>query len=237
MSPVSKGQKAKFRQTFVFAFGIFFYINGELHPPLLQVGSWGVSTIGEVSQQLDFDTRTLRSDFDTTLFGLTVIPIVGWFKLLPTFGGVWRAGGRTGGLLGRRQTHCASGGMVGWFAVQSAPHPHQAFLRRGQKQCHPQRGILLNRTARVDAVNYCCVWIFSVCFGVLFFCLFLLFIFSICFFTHFGVLVWCLSPPPRILSGTCRRRLCFHTLQQTNRSPGGGGCFPSPPTTPPQAAW
>ena len=27
------------------------------------------------------------STFDTTIFGLTVIPIVGWFKLLPTFGG------------------------------------------------------------------------------------------------------------------------------------------------------
>jgi hypothetical protein len=27
------------------------------------------------------------SSFDTTIFGLTVIPLVGWFKLLPTFGG------------------------------------------------------------------------------------------------------------------------------------------------------
>jgi hypothetical protein len=53
----------------------------------LQVGSWGVSTIGEVSQRLDFARGTLESAFDTTLFGLTVIPIVGWFKLLPTFGG------------------------------------------------------------------------------------------------------------------------------------------------------
>ena len=27
------------------------------------------------------------SSFDTTIFGLTTIPILGWFKLLPTFGG------------------------------------------------------------------------------------------------------------------------------------------------------
>jgi len=27
------------------------------------------------------------STFDTTIFGLTTIPILGWFKLLPTFGG------------------------------------------------------------------------------------------------------------------------------------------------------
>jgi hypothetical protein len=57
----------------------------KLH--LLQVGSWGVSTIGEVSQRIDFEKETMESDFDTTIFGLTVIPIVGWFKLLPTFGG------------------------------------------------------------------------------------------------------------------------------------------------------
>ena len=55
---------------------------------LLQVGSWGVSTIGEVSQRIDFEKETMESDFDTTIFGLTVIPIVGWFKLLPTFGGL-----------------------------------------------------------------------------------------------------------------------------------------------------
>ena len=27
------------------------------------------------------------SEFDTSIFSLTVIPILGWFKLLPTFGG------------------------------------------------------------------------------------------------------------------------------------------------------
>ena len=29
----------------------------------------------------------MESEFDTILFGLTVLPIVGWWKLLPTFGG------------------------------------------------------------------------------------------------------------------------------------------------------
>ena len=53
----------------------------------LQVLSWGVSTVGRIGQTLDFEARTLQSDFDTTIFGLTVIPILGWFKLLPTFGG------------------------------------------------------------------------------------------------------------------------------------------------------
>jgi len=53
----------------------------------LQVLSWGVSTVGRIGQTLNFDAGTLESSFDTTIFGLTVIPIVGWFKLLPTFGG------------------------------------------------------------------------------------------------------------------------------------------------------
>lgn len=53
----------------------------------LQVLSWGVSTVGRIGQTLDFEARTLRSDFDTTIFGLTVVPLVGWGKLLPTFGG------------------------------------------------------------------------------------------------------------------------------------------------------
>jgi len=29
----------------------------------------------------------LISEFDTSIFSLTTIPILGWFKLLPTFGG------------------------------------------------------------------------------------------------------------------------------------------------------
>merc|ERR1719482_289041 len=53
----------------------------------LQVLSWGVSTVGRIAQTIDFEEGTLESTFDTTIFGLTVIPIVGWFKLLPTFGG------------------------------------------------------------------------------------------------------------------------------------------------------
>ena len=53
----------------------------------LQVLSWGTSTVGRIAQRLDFEAQTLESTFDTTIFGLTVIPILGWFKLLPTFGG------------------------------------------------------------------------------------------------------------------------------------------------------
>eukprot|EP00951_Prasinocladus_malaysianus_P030999 scaffold294812_cov30-Prasinocladus_malaysianus.AAC.1 len=53
----------------------------------LQVKSWGTSTVGRVAQRVDFSSRELRSEFDTIIFALTVIPIIGWFKLLPTFGG------------------------------------------------------------------------------------------------------------------------------------------------------
>jgi hypothetical protein len=53
----------------------------------LQTCSWGVSKVGRVAQRIDPDTKYLYSEFDTSLFSLTVIPIVGWFKLLPTFGG------------------------------------------------------------------------------------------------------------------------------------------------------
>ena len=57
----------------------------KLH--LLQVGSFGLSTVGRVGQYLDFNKGEMISTFDTTIFGLTTIPILGWFKLLPTFGG------------------------------------------------------------------------------------------------------------------------------------------------------
>jgi len=60
---------------------LFFRLHG------LQVLSWGLSTVGRISQRLDFEAGVLESSFDTTIFGLTVIPILGWFKLLPTFGG------------------------------------------------------------------------------------------------------------------------------------------------------
>jgi len=53
----------------------------------LQVASFGLSTIGRIAQQIDFDKKEFISTFDTTIFGLTTIPILGWFKLLPTFGG------------------------------------------------------------------------------------------------------------------------------------------------------
>eukprot|EP00213_Chloropicon_mariensis_P001433 CAMPEP_0197481160 /NCGR_PEP_ID=MMETSP1309-20131121/45695_1 /TAXON_ID=464262 /ORGANISM="Genus nov. species nov., Strain RCC998" /LENGTH=334 /DNA_ID=CAMNT_0043023319 /DNA_START=1 /DNA_END=1005 /DNA_ORIENTATION=+ len=53
----------------------------------LQVMSWGASTIGKVTQTVDIQNKMVSSTFDTILFRLTVIPIVGWFKLLPTFGG------------------------------------------------------------------------------------------------------------------------------------------------------
>ena len=53
----------------------------------LQVCSFGLSTIGKVSQKINFNKREFISTFDTVIFGLTTIPIFGWFKLLPTFGG------------------------------------------------------------------------------------------------------------------------------------------------------
>eukprot|EP00629_Pelagomonadales_sp_RCC1024_P001165 CAMPEP_0119279962 /NCGR_PEP_ID=MMETSP1329-20130426/21809_1 /TAXON_ID=114041 /ORGANISM="Genus nov. species nov., Strain RCC1024" /LENGTH=287 /DNA_ID=CAMNT_0007280529 /DNA_START=80 /DNA_END=940 /DNA_ORIENTATION=- len=53
----------------------------------LQTMSWGVSKIGRVSQVIDPAGGMLYSEFDTQIFSLTVIPILGWFKLLPTFGG------------------------------------------------------------------------------------------------------------------------------------------------------
>jgi len=53
----------------------------------LQVCSFGLSTIGKVSQKINFGKKEFISSFDTTIFGLTTIPIFGWFKLMPTFGG------------------------------------------------------------------------------------------------------------------------------------------------------
>ena len=51
----------------------------------LQTMSWGVSKVGRVAQHITKDY--IFSEFDTSIFSLTVIPILGWFKLLPTFGG------------------------------------------------------------------------------------------------------------------------------------------------------
>ena len=53
----------------------------------LQVSSFGLSTIGKISQKIDFKKKEFLSSFDTIIFGLTTIPIIGWFKLFPTFGG------------------------------------------------------------------------------------------------------------------------------------------------------
>ena len=53
----------------------------------LQVGSFGLSTIGRIFQKIDFQKNEFISSFDTTIFAITAIPIIGWFKLLPTFGG------------------------------------------------------------------------------------------------------------------------------------------------------
>jgi hypothetical protein len=63
----------------------------------LQTCSWGASKIGRVAQTVTLSNSTtnygkdvgsyLYSEFDTSIFSLTVIPIIGWFKLLPTFGG------------------------------------------------------------------------------------------------------------------------------------------------------
>ena len=53
----------------------------------LQTCSWGISKIGRVAQTIDAAAGTLSSEFDTSLLSLTVIPVLGWFKLLPTFGG------------------------------------------------------------------------------------------------------------------------------------------------------
>merc|ERR1719230_1833259 len=53
----------------------------------LQTMSWGVSKIGRVAQTIHASEGRLDSEFDTNIFALTVIPIFGWWKLLPTFGG------------------------------------------------------------------------------------------------------------------------------------------------------
>lgn len=71
---------AKQKQSFGMSKADLFF---KLHE--LQTCSWGVSKIGRVAQTITDDY--LYSEFDTSIFSLTVIPILGWFKLLPTFGG------------------------------------------------------------------------------------------------------------------------------------------------------
>merc|ERR1712216_642796 len=53
----------------------------------LQTCSFGVSKIGRVAQTIKADEGMLFSEFDTNLLTLTVIPFLGFWKLLPTFGG------------------------------------------------------------------------------------------------------------------------------------------------------
>jgi len=53
----------------------------------LQTCSWGASKVGRVAQRINPDSQYMYSEFDTSIFSLTVIPIIGWFKLMPTFGG------------------------------------------------------------------------------------------------------------------------------------------------------
>ena len=51
----------------------------------LQVCSWGLSRYGAVTQSLA--PGRLESRFTTLVFGLTVLPLLGWWKLIPSFGG------------------------------------------------------------------------------------------------------------------------------------------------------
>ena len=53
--------------------------SGELFFRLheLQVMSWGASTVGKVTQTIDTNEKTISSTFDTILFRLTVIPVIG----------------------------------------------------------------------------------------------------------------------------------------------------------------
>jgi len=53
----------------------------------LQTCSWGISKIGRVGQTIDSSSGMLYSEFDTNLLSLTTIPVIGFWKLLPTFGG------------------------------------------------------------------------------------------------------------------------------------------------------
>merc|ERR1719506_1313965 len=53
----------------------------------LQTCSWGISKIGRVAQTIKAGEGMLYSEFDTNLLSLTTIPVLGFWKLLPTFGG------------------------------------------------------------------------------------------------------------------------------------------------------
>lgn len=53
----------------------------------LQTFSFGLSKIGRVAQIINAQSNQLISEFDTSIFSLTALPFVGFWKLLPTFGG------------------------------------------------------------------------------------------------------------------------------------------------------
>jgi hypothetical protein len=53
----------------------------------LQTCSFGISKIGRVAQTIDSSAGMLYSEFDTNLLSLTALPVIGFWKLLPTFGG------------------------------------------------------------------------------------------------------------------------------------------------------
>lgn len=87
------------RETRHFSFLAFFFLavqeafgnqeSSELFFKLheLQVMSWGASKVGRVAQYINSTEGLLYSEFDTSLLSMTVIPIVGFWKLLPTIGG------------------------------------------------------------------------------------------------------------------------------------------------------
>ena len=53
----------------------------------LQTCSFGISKIGRVAQIINAETKQIISEFDTSIFSLTALPVIGFWKLLPTFGG------------------------------------------------------------------------------------------------------------------------------------------------------
>ena len=53
----------------------------------LQTCSFGISKIGRVAQTIDAKKGYLYSEFDTNLLSLTALPVIGFWKLFPTFGG------------------------------------------------------------------------------------------------------------------------------------------------------
>lgn len=53
----------------------------------LQTHQWGLSKVGRVAQYINSTEKRLYSEFDTSLLSMTAIPLIGFDKLFPTFGG------------------------------------------------------------------------------------------------------------------------------------------------------